>query len=207
MEMMPAEKIFEAQLSILEYMIATEGKKLLESNLNTEILRFFTEDEAELKKLRGTLCHEKRCGAGSSVLGVTPDGHLLPCGRFSWDNSEYFLGSLYDNKVLKKSYQKSFSSKVNDFHALVPKSWYDCQSCEAKKTCGFGCQAFIVRSKEKANVDCLPTKMRYRFYKENRERLKPVYEQIIISENRSQNRSKMSFNIKDADGKTKFYTV
>lgn len=207
MESLAAEKIFAAQYSILEYMIATQGKTLTESNLTMEITRFFTDDEREAKRLRGTLCHEKKCGAGQAVLGVTPDGHLLPCGRFTWDNADYYLGSLSDVKPKKKYYQKAFQEKVEQFHKLVPQSWYDCDSCEAKKTCGFGCQAFIVRSKEQANVDCLPTKMRYNFYKENKERLRPVYEQILSRENRSSGRGEMGFRIKGPDGKYKTYTV
>jgi uncharacterized protein len=205
METLSAEKIFSAQYSILEYMIATEGKELQESNINMELMRFFAEDAREIKRLRGTLCHEKKCGAGAAVLGVTPDGHLLPCGRFTWDNAEYYLGSLYDAKPLKKTYQKSFRKKVENFHSLLPQSWYDCESCEAKKVCGFGCQAFIVRSKQQANVDCLPTKMRFQFYKENKERLKPVYEQIMLRENRG-SRAQLGFKIKNSDGTYKTYS-
>lgn len=208
LEPMSAEKVFQAQYSILEYLIATKGEELMESNLNMEIMRYFAEPE-ELPKLRHTLCHEHRCGAGSGVLGVTPMGDLLPCGRFTWDEKEYYLGSLYEAKPLKKKYQRTFQQKIEDFHALVPESWYDCDSCEARDVCGFGCQAFIVRSKEQANVDCLPTKMRYQFYQEHEGRLRPVYEAIKrrTSKRQVDRRGPVGFKIKGADGKYKTYSL
>lgn len=207
MESLSAEKVFAAQYAILEYLIATEGKELQESNINMELLRFFAE-AAAAESLHNTLCHEQKCGAGSGVLGVTPAGHLLPCGRFTWDEAEYYLGSLYDTQPLKKQYQKAFQKKLETFHRLVPENWYDCDGCAAKKVCGFGCQAFIVRSKAQANVDCLPTKMRYQFYKENAERLYPVYQQIKIREGRyDQKRGHIGFKIKGKDGKDKTYSL
>jgi uncharacterized protein len=191
------EQIFEAQHAILNYMIRTEGKKLLEHNLMVEIKRFFGERE----NLPPTLCHEKKCGAGTSVLGVTPHGDLLPCGRFQWNDSEYFLGHLEESDNHETN---PFEHKLTQFQNLVPQSWFDCDGCPAKKVCGFGCQAFIVRSKEQANVDCLPTKMRFAFYQKNQKKLLPVYHSIQEKEIcQGENRS---FQIKDNDGNIKSYT-
>ncbi len=166
-----AEHIFEAQRAILEYMIATEGRLLTEHNLNVELERFFATD-TERQKLTNTLCHEKTCGAGKSVIGVTPKGDLLPCGRFQWNDEAYFLGDVHSD--ISRNSIRRFDKTLAQFQALVPSTWDDCGSCAARKICTFGCQAFIVRSKEQANVDCLPTKMRFAYYEENRERLVPV---------------------------------
>ncbi|NET28346.1 radical SAM/SPASM domain-containing protein [Okeania sp. SIO1I7] len=165
-----AEQVFTAQKDILNAMIKTEGKEIVEENLKVELLRFFDNNRRE------TLCAEKTCGAGKRVVGITPDGSLLPCGRFQWDDYNFQLGHLSEkiNSQVAENFQKS----VQNFHSLVPESWYDCESCSARKICSYGCQAFIVRSKEKANVECLPTKMKYRFFEENRDKLLPVVNSI-----------------------------
>lgn len=192
------EQTFEAQRAILEYMIATKGQ-LLESNLMTEIQRFFAA-ESERKQMPATLCHEKRCGAGATVLGVTPAGDLLPCGRFQWNDSAYFLGNL--TAEASQETTQDFQTKVNQFHDLVPQTWYDCGACEARKVCGFGCQAFIVRSREQANVDCLPTKMRFAYYRQNRRRLMPVLEAIQTLQKPV---APTAFQIKNKAGEVKRY--
>lgn len=168
---LPADLVFEAQHDILEYLIRTKGKKLHESNLSTEIRRFFEPQREQ------SLCHERTCGAGKKVLGITPKGDLLPCGRFQWDDKAYFLGNL-KHKASSLMEAQDFQAKLSRFHEAFPKNWYDCDSCEARKICGFGCQAFISRSKAKANLDCLPTKMRYDFFVKNKKYLEPVYEEI-----------------------------
>jgi uncharacterized protein len=198
---LPAEQIFRAQHAILEYMMATEGKLLLESNLSLEIERFFA-NETVRQTMPKTLCQEKRCGAGKTVLGITPQGDLLPCGRFQWNDENYFLGNLSEPQAI--DYQL-FTQKNEAFHDLVPQSWYDCHTCEAQKTCGFGCQAFIVRSREQANVDCLPTKMRYQYFKTHKKRLLPVYE-AILAQKKSPTQA-IGFKIKDAKGNFKTYNL
>ncbi|MCH2044712.1 MAG: radical SAM protein [Saprospiraceae bacterium] len=195
--LMDAAQIFEAQKAVIDYIIATEGKTLLESNFMIDLNRLF----APIHKRKKTLCHEARCGAGSEVLGVTPFGDLLPCGRFQWDQEQYFLGSI-DKIEEQKNIKIDFSTKLNHFHKLVPESWYDCKDCEARSICGFGCQAFIVRSKQKANVDCLPTKMRYAYYQTKLKELRIVYNNIQQKKKR-----KTSFRIKDKDGNYKTYTL
>lgn len=200
LQSLKAEQIFEAQVAILEYMIQTKGQKLLEHNLSVEIRRFFA-SEAERNTMPATLCHEKRCGAGETVLGVTPQGNLLPCGRFQWNDEDYFLGNMQEESA---DYQE-FNEKINQFHNLVPQTWYDCDTCPARKVCGFGCQAFIVRSQAQANVDCLPTKMRYQYYQRNKIRLEPVYEAILQSKNKSP--QQLGFKIKDKNGQIKTYAM
>ncbi len=172
MEALDASQIFEAQHATLEYMIETAGKGLIESNLMREITRYFATEQARFRQVE-TLCHEKQCGAGKTVLGVTPQGDLLPCGRFAWNESAYFLGN-----ITQEDNELAYQNQVSQFHALVPQNWYDCDTCEAKRVCGYGCQAFIVRSRSRANVDCLPTKMRYAYYEANKTRLELAYQTI-----------------------------
>jgi uncharacterized protein len=201
MAALSADKIFEAQHAILQYMMQTGGKTLIEDNISGELRRFFASPEA--RRAQGkSLCHDKRCGAGELVLGVTPNGDLLPCGRFTWDESGYYLGNLRDDIAVSPDLQADFGQKLNDFHALVPQSWYDCDSCAARDVCGFGCQAFIVRSRAQANVDCLPTKMRYKFYQENAEALREVYTATLPPP-----RAATPFRVKQKDGTYKVYQL
>ncbi|MBI1299006.1 radical SAM protein [bacterium] len=171
---MKPEQVFEAQHAMLEYMIRTQGQSVIEDNLSFELLRFFASDDGQ-HRIAHTLCHEKQCGAGNRVVGVTVDGNILPCGRFQWNDQSHFLGNL--DKNLDSDFVQ-YDEAVQKFHTLVPENWYDCEQCDAQSICSFGCQAFIVRSKSQANVECLPTKMRHLFYVQNKSRLAPVVEQI-----------------------------
>lgn len=166
-----SQQIFLAYYDILEHMIATQGQGVIEDNLELELRRFFASPD-ELLAFPSELCRTKKCGAGERVLGITPNGDLLPCGRFQWDDQDYFLGPLDQNAF--HSSIEAFKDATERFHSLVPSSWSDCGVCEARDICSYGCQAFIVRSKSQLNVDCKPTKMRYAYYEQNRARLEPI---------------------------------
>jgi uncharacterized protein len=173
--------IFEAQKAIIDYLIATKGEAVVEENIAAEIIHFFDRKKEVQSTASLSLCKDKTCGAGKRVMGITAKGNILPCGRFQWNDESYFLGTLQDTNTHTSS--TSFDQKVNNFHALVPETWYDCKDCEAATICSYGCQAFIVRAKEKANVDCLPTKMRFAYFKEKEAELKVVYQQLVSNEN------------------------
>jgi uncharacterized protein len=170
------ESIFAANKDILDYMIESNGA-IVEDNMLRELRRFV--DPARPAEER-TLCNRQNCGAGSEVIGITPDGNILPCGRFGWDESEYYLGHLAgDGEQLDQNY----TDLVRNFHAQVPETWYDCDNCDARKICSFGCQAFIVRSKRQANVDCLPTKMRFAYFQTKRKEIEGLVKQITAPQN------------------------
>jgi uncharacterized protein len=167
---MKPEEIFEAQKTIIDYMLLYKSEGVVEHNLIQQIDWFFKENDHQAT----SLCHAKRCGAGSKVLGITSDGSLLPCGRFKWNDSTFFLGNLTSiNKV------EEFQHKVNEFHSLNPENWFNCHECSAKRICGFGCQAFISRSKSRANVECLSTKMLYRYFLEKKSELSDLYQDLL----------------------------
>lgn len=174
-----AELFFNAQKDIIEFMIKSDGD-FIEENLSQEIIRFF-ENYKGGKKRYSTLCDDQLCGAGSRVIGVTPNGDLLPCGRFAWNNEDFFLGNLESNS---QEVENGFFEKVNQFQQLSPENWNQCNTCNAKEVCSFGCQAFIVRSKLKKNIECEPTLLRFEYYNDNIERLQKLYEKICNKENR-----------------------
>lgn len=162
---MKPEQIFLAQKTIVDYLIKTRGFEVIEDNIKWQLEWFFRDNDHK----NTSLCHSQKCGAGSRVLGITTTGEILPCGRFQWNDKDYYLGTLQTENI-------DFNSKIADFHSLVPQNWYDCNNCEAKKICGYGCQAFITRSKSQANVECLPTKMLYTYFKQNEIILKDIFE-------------------------------
>jgi uncharacterized protein len=163
------ENFFRAYKDIIDHMIETKGKGLIEKNVAIEIIRFFSEDEQT--EFRETLCHEHTCGAGRKVISITTEGNILPCGRFQWDESRFYLGNMDARDADVGAYEDA----ITQFHELVPENWFDCAQCPAKKICSFGCQAFINRSLAQANIECLPTKMKYNYLESQREQLFEAY--------------------------------
>jgi uncharacterized protein len=161
------DKIYQAQEDILKYMIETNGKLVIEDNTVQTIKRFFDTQR------RQSLCHDKTCGAGSRVIGLTTDGNMLPCGRFQWNDQEHLLGKAAENN------EQEYFAKLNHFLSSAESNWVDCNECEAKKICSFGCQAFIVRSQQQVNIECTPTKRQYAYLLQNEANLKSVYESLI----------------------------
>lgn len=166
------DAISQAQKAILEYMIANRGD-FFEENLSQEIIRFY--ETAVAKRGRpGSLCDDKTCGAGTRVVGIAPSGALLPCGRFAWNDTAHYLGELAPGSESCHE----FRQKIDNFQILMPENWLHCDTCDASSICGFGCQAFIVRSKQQANIECEPTKLRFAYYQEHSEDLQSLYQEI-----------------------------
>jgi uncharacterized protein len=166
------EDLWTGQSGILRYMLETEGD-FVEDNLGYELIHYF-ENEVARRARSASLCGDKTCGAGRQVIGVTPSGELLPCGRFQWSDRDFYLGSVTtpaDDAV-------GYEARVDRFHGLSPENWRDCGSCRAQTICGYGCQAFIVRSKRKINNECEPTQQRFDWYCANQERLRRLYERF-----------------------------
>ncbi|MEM9888296.1 MAG: radical SAM protein [Bacteroidota bacterium] len=174
-----ANSFFLAQKDVIKYMISNDGD-FLEENLSQEIIRFI-ENYKGGKDRKSSLCGDKRCGAGSKVVGVTPQGNILPCGRFAWDDDKYFLGNLSD---IDEEKENKFLKKLDTFHEANPENWKYCNDCEAKDICDFGCQGFIVRSIKKINIECLPTKLRFKYYQENINEIQKLYEKICAQKKR-----------------------
>jgi len=186
-DMLP-EQVFLAQKDIVDNLIATKGLNLIERNISTQIDWFFRESNHSLV----TLCHSQTCGAGKKVIGITTDGNLLPCGRFQWNDYDYYLGQL-------ETVNQEYLQKVEKFHSLVPENWFDCNDCSAKKICGFGCQAFILRSKSNANIECLPTKMLHEYFEKNVTALLEINENIKKRDRQQRRRNNKILGYSDSD--------
>jgi uncharacterized protein len=160
------DKIIKAKIDILKYMIENEGLKINDLNLIIAIKKFFENKS----NCNNSLCDKKTCGAGKEVLGFNQDGEMLPCGRFTWDDKLYYLSNIYDepNEV-------DYYNRVENFQNKHNENWQDCDNCDAKKICNFGCQAFITRSNTKLNIECKSTKVLHENFKENKSLIEKIY--------------------------------
>jgi len=75
------------------------------------------------------ILHRYYCGAGVSVVSVSPDGSIYPCPRFTGIES-FLLGNIFSG--IKKEKQKVFFD--NDVQSRS-----DCSDCWARYVCGGGC--------------------------------------------------------------------
>lgn len=162
--------IFEANETLLECMTQSLEDGPFEVNLAREVLRFFSY-RSSLNPI-DSLCSGNPCGAGASVIGVSPDGRVLPCGRFGWDDEAFTIGHLGVDPPSDEPHVDI--RRVEAFHALRPQNWQDCADCQARRICSFGCQAFIARSQDGANVECGPTQDRYSYFQRSLQRLRPL---------------------------------
>lgn len=166
---MDTQHVFAAQKTIVDYMVATRAERVVEQNLAEDIVRFFE------GKTHESLCNDRTCGAGASVLGVTPSGDLLPCGRFPWNDHGNSLGTLSDGE---SAAYDTFSSKVAAFHSKYPENWTQCADCSARTMCSYGCQAFVVNSRDHRNIECFPTKRRHDYFVEITSELHRIFPKL-----------------------------
>jgi uncharacterized protein len=169
------EQVLRSHSTLLECMMQHADRGPFEINLARELLRFF--DYSSTLNHSNSLCSGQTCGAGGSVIGVSPDGRVLPCGRFGWDDDEFSLGHLVDFTDGGDE-PRAFREAVKRFHSIAPDNWRACHSCAASKICSYGCQAFTARSEGQRNIECAPTQGRYEYFRHNEERLRPLAEAL-----------------------------
>ncbi len=165
---MHEDLVFAAWKTILEYMVQTGGRKVIEQNIAEYITRYFEGKTSE------SLCNDRICGAGKGVVSVTMHGNLLPCGRFEWNDDQHVLGNIAD---VEPSHDAA-AAQIVRFQSKEPQNWLNCDTCEARRICSYGCQAFIVRSRSRVNVECSPTKLLYSYLAANVEKFRPLYENL-----------------------------
>jgi len=165
-EVLTPEEIFQAKKDILLSMFYSKGLGVNEVNLLKQIRKYFEPSY----NCDHEICDKQTCGAGKSVLGFNHKGDILPCGRFTWNDITYYLGNVYE-----QSDENAHDKLITNFQSQNPQNWSDCKTCSAKSVCNFGCQAFITRSIDKTNIECISTKLLYNFFEENKNELETVY--------------------------------
>lgn len=185
------ELVFAAWQTILDYMIRTGGRKVIEQNIAEYVSRYFE------GKTNESLCNDRVCGAGKGVISVTMHGNLLPCGRFEWNDDEHVLGNFAD---AEPSHDVA-AAKIIHFQSKEPQNWLNCNACEARRICSYGCQAFIVRSRSRVNVECGPTKLLYSYLATNEKKVLPLYASLTALRSQPQLKRRRHMS----DGYTDYY--
>lgn len=78
----------------------------------------------------------KPCGVGSSMLGVDPDGNVMPCHRFLHRRDDW-LGTVR---------QPSPTSDRKRYTTLRSSDMMGCEGCDAREMCGGGCRAVALNA-------------------------------------------------------------
>ncbi len=172
-----AEEIFVAKKSMIDYIISTDAEHLVEHNIVNSMI-YYIDCAVGSDERKPSLCGSKTCGAGKEVIGLTPEGHVLPCGRFAWNEEEHYLGSLFEKN--SKEEKITYNKKLKKFHSLASENWKDCNTCSAKPICEFSCQAFIVRSSNKINLECEATKKTFFYFESIRKKIENIYPKLKL---------------------------
>jgi uncharacterized protein len=89
------------------------------------------------RHLSGGERQTRPCGVGSWVIGVDPDGHVLPCHRWLYRKHEW-LGNV-DQPVLD-------AKRRAPFLQVSSRAILGCDTCPAEPVCGGGCRAVVVNA-------------------------------------------------------------
>jgi uncharacterized protein len=84
--------------------------------------------------LNGAERPERPCDVGSSLIGIDPEGHVMPCHRFLY-RAQDRIGhvSRHELEPNREAYVRLSSRDI-----------LGCETCEARKVCGGGCRATAV---------------------------------------------------------------
>ncbi len=82
---------------------------------------------------------QSRCPAGTTKLGVMPDGSTYPCNLF-FGRKEYFLGN-----ILHDSFESIWSSRILSFFRATKGNACQQLSCRLHAQCHGGCPAQALR--------------------------------------------------------------
>lgn len=165
-----SEKRFKVYKDLVDYTIKTQGKEIIEQTTFLRMHRFIKPPEkAEL--LSNLSCYTPFCHAGIRMLMFKPNGDIYPCG-FSGGlgtNRHFKLGTIY---AIEANY---FKDKITDFHKKGEKYYSECQSCEAKIICFFGCPAAEYEDKIFKEEDCVATKRLLNYFLLKKDELKKLF--------------------------------
>jgi len=150
---MPSEKLFQAKAMVLDYMLATQGKRMIDITLDKAMRRFAKANGAPASfEYHG--CESLYCQAGMSLYSFNPDGKFYACDRIA-EYPVWAMGNVNkpfgnNEKVVAKKQRSAFHHK--------DEWWARCEPCDAKKICESSCSAYYVHEVDTREIECAYTK-------------------------------------------------
>ena len=86
------------------------------------------------------------CGVGTKLIGVDPDGHVMPCHMYLYRKQDWF-GTVDDTH---------FPPEREKYVQISSRDLLGCDTCVAEKICGGGCRAVAVRDGHDLNTGAHP---------------------------------------------------
>lgn len=159
-----AEKLFQAKRVILDHMLSTEGRGVVDSTLHNMMRRF-----AKLNGAPATSeyhgCESFYCQAGRGLFSVNPDGRFFACDRIA-EEPAWAMGSV---NVPFGEAEAALVAKTRGAFHHKDDWWARCEGCDARKICEFSCSAYYVGKVDTREVECQYTRAMWAHFLERRE--------------------------------------
>ena len=132
-----SDELLESWETILDYMLATRGKKVCDRLTLDRVHRLLHPPSRDaFRKI--LVCTHPFCHAGIHMLHVATDGTLYPCGSAAWSTPQPFVLGSISHPVD----DETWISVLARLHRK-PNTYYRvCSMCSAAAICSFGCAAF-----------------------------------------------------------------
>lgn len=162
----PSDKLFNAKAMVMDYMLATQGKRMVDMTLEKAMKRFAKANGAPSTfEYHG--CESLYCQAGRSLYSFNPDGSFYACDRIA-EYPVWAMGSV--NKEFGSTQHVVAKKQRSAFHHK-DEWWARCEGCDAKKICEFSCSAYYVHEVDTREIECQYTKKLWALMLERREEI------------------------------------
>lgn len=168
-----AKEIHKAQLDILDYITNVSKNNLIETNLSRMLYRFFSPCE-NVHSLPMSICGTATCGAGNSVVSISPSGSIFPCGRFDSTINDFCLGFVTKERLDYQVFDSLTTHKSNHIK--------QCATCSSSQICEHVCLAFNLRDRKFGTSFCESTQLLFRSLSKRQELFRNFYKLLVGAE-------------------------
>lgn len=160
------DKLFNAKAIVLDYMLATEGKRVVDITMLSAMKRFAKSNGAP-SSFEYAGCESLYCQAGRMLYSFNPDGSFYACDRIaeapSWSMGNVNKPFGHNEQVIARKQRSAFHHK--------DEWWARCEGCDAKKICEFSCSAYYVHEVDTREIECQYTKKLWAHMLERKEEI------------------------------------